>query len=190
MGLNIVKLLLNDLKFIAKFKSNNTNWLTLLKSSLSPSFICIVIYRSSHFIYCLKIPIIPRLIWWCNFIVFKVDIDQRAKLYSALYLPHPMMVVIGRSVCFEGGNIKIMQGVTIGGNLGKSILNDEFGEIQQPVILGNAFIGINSLIAGPVILRGNIFIASASMVSKNAFDTVIFGNNKYSELLNEHRKEL
>jgi len=189
MGLKLFKLLYADLKLIAMFKSLNVNVVTLLKSSLSPSFICTFIYRLAHFFYCLNIPLLPRIIWWLNFLFFKVDIDQRAKLYGALYFPHPMMIVIGRSVQLSG-SIKIMQGVTLGGNLGKKIITENGNKVEQPILKGNIFIGINSCVLGPVTICGQVFIASSALVSKSAEDTIIFGNNKYSELRDEHKNEL
>lgn len=189
MGTKMFKLLFADLKFIAMFKSDNVNWLTLIKSSLSPSFICTFIYRLAHFFHCLSVPLLPRIIWWLNFILFKVDIDQRAKLYGALYFPHPMMIVIGCSVQLNG-SAKIMQGVTLGGNLGKSVITAGGSKIDQPEINGRCFIGINSCVVGPIVISGQVFIASSALTSKDAKDTIIFGNNKYRELLDEHKKEL
>jgi serine acetyltransferase len=108
---------------------------------------------------------------------FKVDIDQRAKLYGALYFPHSMMIAIGRSVQLSG-SAKIMQGVTLGSNLGKKIIRDNGNEVEQPIFKGRCFIGINSCVLGPVTICGQVFIAPSALVSKSAEDTIIFGNNK------------
>lgn len=190
MGTNLVKLLLNDLKFITKHKSNKVSIVKCTKSALSPSFICTFIYRLAHFFYCIKFPLVPRFLWWLNFLLFKVDVDHRAKLYSSLYFPHPVGIVIGHEVYALNGSLKIMQGVTIGGNLGKRENIDNYGYIQQPILLGRIFIGINSILVGPIVIGDEVFIASASIVSKSAEQKLIYSVNNYHEIKNEHQKEL
>jgi len=131
---------------------------------------------------------LPRIIWWLNFLAFKVDIDHRAELYGALYLPHPMMIVIGKDVKLSGA-AKIMQGVTIGGNLGKSeIIGDTI--FTQPVMCGSIFIGANALIFGPIWLSGRVFISAQTVCSKNFETSLIFGTNQSRAALQQHEKEL
>ena len=188
MGKNIFKLLNSDINFIRKYKPVNTNIFIYFKCLVSPSFICVFLYRISHLLHCFRIPLLPRLFWWINFILFKVDIDQRARLYGSLYLPHPMMIVIGHKVEMYG-SAKIMQGVTLGGNLGRKVLvGDNY--IEQPLIDSNIFIGINTIIIGPVYLKGKLFIASNSCVTKNVEDVFVYENNKSKNLRNYHLKEL
>lgn len=123
-----------------------------------------------------------------NFLIFKVDIDQRCNLYGGMYLPHPMGIVIGQHVKLRG-HIKIMQGVTIGGNLGKTLKKGE--SIQhQPWIDGRAFIGPNSILAGPITLTGGIFVSANTILSRDAHNSFIYGSNKLKELTEVYEKEL
>ncbi len=75
MPKNIFNLLSKDLTYIAKYKSSNSTTFSYVKAVLSLSFVCISFYRISHFLHQIKVPLIPRLIWWFNFILFKVDLD-------------------------------------------------------------------------------------------------------------------
>ena len=179
--------LFEDILFIKCYK---TGRLSMLKAMLSPSFICTFIYRLSAFFYCLKIPVLPKLLWWVNFLLFKVDLDFRSNLDGAIYMPHPMGVVIGEYVKLtKGSRLKLMQGATIGGDLGR--FEKRNGKCYyQPIMQGNVFIGINSIVAGPVMLSGNIFVSSSGIVSRSAKDVLCYAVNKTKDLSDSHLKEL
>lgn len=186
MQTNLFKLIADDLRLISRYKKKSAHG--FFYGLLSPSFICTTIYRASHFASTLRIPILPRLIWWVNFMLFKVDIDQRAKLYCSLYLPHPMMIVIGKDTKIIG-SAKIMQGVTIGGNLGRSALIDG-SKITQPQLNGNFFLGANSIIAGPINLSGKVFVSGHAVCTKDAKDSVIYEKNQVGDLNVYHQEEI
>lgn len=181
--------MLNDLAFIAKCKSINKNNVTsLARCSLSPSFICSTIYRLSHQLHKLKIPLLPKLLWWVNFLLFKVDLDHRAKLYGGIYMPHPMGIVIGDGV-YSKGNVKFMQGCTLGGNLGR--FEEVEGKIiRQPQIFSNSFIGINSQLLGPLVFKENIFVAPNSTITKAFGAGLLYGVNEQKPLCHVHIQEL
>ena len=185
IGLNYI---LDDLKSISYYKTGDISVKGCIRGMLSPSFICVCFYRLSHALYLIKVPLFPRLVWWFNYIFFKVDIDQRCKLYGAVYLPHPMMIVIGKDVCLYGA-AKIMHGVTLGGSLGK-LLNSDSGIISQPIIKGSFFFGINVTVLGPVLLKGKIFILSNTLVTKNITGNWVVGNNLEKNLAKKYENEL
>ncbi|MCL6688671.1 hypothetical protein M8R19_08105 [Pseudomonas sp. R3.Fl] len=185
---SLTRLLAEDIKTILFYKKRSKKLIPIFSSMLSPSFICTTLHRISHRLYLFKIPVLPRLIWWLNFLLFKVDIDQRCKLYGGLYLPHPMGIVIGEHVSLRG-YAKIMQGVTIGGNLGKTSCKGE--RIQyQPLMDGRIFIGPNSILAGPITLSGNIFVSASAIASQDASNSFIYSSNKSRKLDEEHETEL
>ena len=104
-------------------------------------------------------------------------------------MPHPIGIVIGSGVMISE-DIKIMQGVCIGGNLGKTV---EFNNrvIMQPQILGGGFLGVHSIISGPVILEKQIFVAANSIVSKSFSESLLlFGVNCSKKLNEEHINEM
>lgn len=150
-----------------------------LKTIFSPSLICMFFFRLSHFFYFLKMMPIAKLIWWINFLLFKVDLDFRAEIKAGIYMPHPIGIVIGSGVKIYG-NLKIMQGVCIGGNLSKS---KKFKGliITQPQILKGGFIGINAIILGPIILKEKIFISANATISKSFSESVFLYNNNFSK---------
>jgi serine O-acetyltransferase len=185
---SLIRLIAEDINTILFYKNRSRSFIHILYCTVSPSFLCTTLYRTAHSLHQFKIPFFPRIVWWLNFLIFKVDIDQRCELYGGIYLPHPMGIVIGQYVSLRG-HIKIMQGVTIGGNLGKTA---KYGEItqHQPWIDGQAFVGPNSILAGPITLRGKIFISANTVLSKNANNSFICESNKFKELTEDHEKEL
>ena len=145
--IDILLLSLRDIRITSHYKAVS-NKLRLFKSLFSPSFICISLYRISHLFYLLKIPLMPKMFWWINFLLFKIDIDYRSKIYAGMYMPHPILIAIGEGVKIFVF-LKIMQGVTIGGNLNRNRIF-EGKVIMQPFIKENVFLGIGVIIAGLV----------------------------------------
>ena len=86
-------------------------------------------------------------------------------------------------------NLKIMQGVTIGGDLGRELVVKD-NAFYQPGFDGNIFLGVNSLVVGPVFFVGNSFVSANSIVSKFSNAGLYFGVNKVGLLRPEHEAEL
>ena len=72
------------------------------------------------------------------------EISLEAKIGPGFRLAHLPGVVIG-SKAVVGRNVEIMQGVTLGGNLGRTK-----GDRTQPRVGDNAFIGAGAKVLGPV----------------------------------------
>lgn len=185
--MNIFKILSSDVSFVSKFKSGRFR---KIKSLLSPSFICCLTYRFSVYFNHLRLPLLPRLLWWFNFIVFKVDLDHRSRLLGGLYFPHPMGIVVGQyAQSYKNATLKIMQGVTIGGDLGKSkVVAGK--KMNQPIFTCNAFIGVNAMVIGPVLFESTVFITAGSIVTGYQGEGCYFGVNRISPLKLVHKKEL
>jgi serine acetyltransferase len=183
----LLSLLKADLSFINQQKSR-VGRMAGLASVLSPSFICTVLYRLSHSLVLMHIPVLPRLIWWINFLLFKVDIDQRARLYCALYMPHPTGIVIGQGTRING-HAKIMQGVTMGGNLGQT-KKINGGISSQPHVNGRIFIGINAIVVGPIELHGHLFISPNTIVAKDIEQDGWVTSKDIRTLSDAHKHEL
>ncbi len=185
--MNIFSLLMKNIAFIGKYK---VGWLALLKALFSPSFICSSIYRFSTFIDYLRVSLLPRILWWLNFIIFKVDLDQRSRLMGAVYFPHPMCIVVGQYVKSNKNScLKIMQGATIGGDLGR-FDNINGAVLEQPVFCRHAFIGVNAIVAGPVVISEPVFIDANSVLSRFSGEGCYYSVNQNSPLKEAHRKEL
>lgn len=121
-----------------------------------------VLYRIAHHFrennYRLLSAVFTRLIRLNS----PVDIEVAAKIGEGIVFAHPLCIVIGGKVKI-GKNCKIMQGVSLGGSLGKK---KECGQ-SQPILGDNVFIGAGAKIIGPVTIGDNVIIGANSVVTKD-----------------------
>ena len=171
--------LYSDLVTNAERKTNDSKHFVAayVKVLLDVNFWIISIYRLSHLFVKLRLYPISKLFWLFNRIVFTVDIDPRADLAGGLVLVHGMGIVIGHEVITKG-KLKIYQGVTLGGNIGKRKI---IGGIDtgQPVIDANVIIGINACVLGPVKINPNSIVGTGAIVTKDIpSDVLVLGVNQ------------
>lgn len=91
-----------------------------------------------------------------------VDIEVAAEIGEGVVFPHPLCIVIGGKVKI-GNNCKIMQGVSLGGSLGRSKADGQ----SQPILGNNVFLGAGCKIVGPVTIGDNVVIGANSVVTKD-----------------------
>jgi len=151
--------ILEDFKFYRKESLSKSVFAVLI----NPCFHCLLLYRVSHMLYRNKLTIIAKCIWFINRIIYNVDIDYRSIIGKNVIIIHGIGIVIGHKVIIED-NVKIYQGVTLGGNNNKNIIyNGE--EITQPIIKSGSILSPNSMIFGPIIVKENSFIKAGEIVS-------------------------
>lgn len=127
-----------------------------------PGFVAICGHRIAHFLYELKVPSIPRLL--SEYIHSKtgVDIHPGAQIADSFCIDHGTGVVIGET-CVIGRNVKIYQGVTLGG---LSVNKADADIKRHPSISDNVVI-----YAGATILGGQTIIGENSIIGGNTFIT-------------------
>nr|WP_319570159.1 DapH/DapD/GlmU-related protein [uncultured Draconibacterium sp.] len=162
--------LLTDLKAYSKGSFKAQGLLNIL-------FYINFLYRLSHFFYKMKLFPIAKLIWILNRLIFNVDIDPRANIDGGFVIKHGLGIVIG-AYANIGKNFTIYQGVTIGGNSGKT-RQFEGIELKQPLIFENVTIGPNSIVIGPIVLHERCQIGAGSIITKDVLKrNITIGNNK------------
>lgn len=135
-----------------------------------PGFYAISIYRFSHELYLLNIPLIPRLMSEYAHRLTGVDIHPGATIGDSFFIDHATGIVIGET-CIIKENVKIYQGVTLGALQVLKSLEDtkRHPTVEENVIIyanatilgGETTIGANSTIGG------NVWITKS--VPKNSF---------------------
>lgn len=103
-------------------------------------------------------------------------------------MPHPISIVVGDGV-YSSADLKIMQGSTLGGSLGQTA-SFENNIIKQPHFLSTSFIGINSVIVGPLIFKDSIFVAANSTITKQIEPGFLYGSNKQKPLSTAQKESL
>lgn len=124
-----------------------------------------VLYRIAHYLRINKFRITAAIFTRIIRLSSPVDIEISVEIGSGVVFPHPLCIVIGGRARI-GRNCKIMQGVSIGGSLGRK---KEDGQ-SQPYIGDNVFIGAGAKIIGPVTIGNNVTIGANSVVTKDVPD--------------------
>ena len=132
-----------------------------------PGLRALILFRFAKKIREKGLRIIPALlVRFCRF-TCNVDIELGADIGFGLKMPHCLGIVIGgKSVV--GANCIIMQGVTLGGNMGKSSQGN-----TQPIIGDNVFIGPGAKILGPVSIGSEAKIGANAVVINDIHDSTV-----------------
>lgn len=123
-----------------------------------PGFYAIAIYRLSHELIKLDIPILPRMMSEYAHGVTGTDIHPGATIGDSFFIDHATGIVIGESSEIKS-NVKIYQGVTLGGIQVKKSLSSIK---RHPTIEDNV-----TIYANVTILGGDIIIGANSIIGAN-----------------------
>ncbi len=127
-----------------------------------PGFHAISIYRLSHELYKLNLPIIPRMMSEYTHGLTGTDIHPGATIGASFFIDHATGIVIGETAVIKD-HVKIYQGVTLGGiQIKKSMSNIK----RHPTIENNVTIYANATILG-----GDISVGANSIVGANVWIT-------------------
>ena len=127
-----------------------------------PGFYAITVYRLSHELYEMNIPILPRVISEWAHGQTGIDINPGAKIGIGFFIDHGTGIVIGET-CTIGNNVKIYQSVTLGA---LSVVKTEANKKRHPTIEDNVII-----YSGATILGGRTIIGKDSVIGGNVWLT-------------------
>ncbi|MEN3324663.1 serine O-acetyltransferase EpsC [Mariniflexile soesokkakense] len=127
-----------------------------------PGFYAISIYRLSHELYVQNVPIIPRMMSEYVHGITGIDIHPGATIGDSFFVDHGTGIVIGETSIIKN-NVKIFQGVTLGGIQVKKSLESTK---RHPTIEDNVTIYANATILG-----GDISIGANSTIGANVWIT-------------------
>ncbi|CAL2057089.1 serine O-acetyltransferase EpsC [Tenacibaculum sp. 190524A05c] len=122
-----------------------------------PGFHAIAIYRLSHELYKIDVPILPRMMSEYAHSLTGVDIHPGATIGDSFFIDHATGVVIGETTIIEN-NVSIYQGVTLGGIQVKK----ELAEVKR-----HPTIGSNVTIYANATILGNITVGKNSVIGAN-----------------------
>lgn len=127
-----------------------------------PGFYAIAIYRLAHELYKAKFPMVPRLMTEYAHRQTGVDINPGATIGQSFFIDHATGVVIGETAIIKN-NVKIYQGVTLGGLFVAKHLQKTK---RHPTIEDNVTIYANATILG-----GETIIGRNTIIGGNAWVT-------------------
>jgi serine O-acetyltransferase len=127
-----------------------------------PGFFAIAIYRFSHKLFKLKVPLIPRLMSEYAHSKTGTDIHPGATIGNYFFIDHATGTVIGET-CIIKDHVKIYQGVTLGAlQVSKELKNVK----RHPTVEENVTIYANATILG-----GETIIGKNSIIGGNVWIT-------------------
>ena len=127
-----------------------------------PGFYAISIYRLSHQLHLLKVPIVPRMMSEYVHGITGIDIHPGATIGESFFVDHGTGIVIGETSIIKS-HVKIFQGVTLGG---LQVKKDMQSTKRHPTIDDNVTIYANATILG-----GDIVIGANSTIGANVWIT-------------------
>jgi len=127
-----------------------------------PGFHAIAIYRLSHELFRLNLPVVSRMMSEYIHGITGIDIHPGATIGNSFFIDHGTGIVIGETSIIKN-NVKIYQGVTLGGlSIKKSLAQVK----RHPTIEDNVTIYANATILG-----GDIVIGANSIIGANVWIT-------------------
>jgi len=127
-----------------------------------PGFFAVVAYRIAHKLFSRDVPLLPRLFTEYAHQRTGIDIHPGAKIGHSFFIDHGTGVVVGET-CVIGNNVKLYQGVTLGG---LRVDRDLRKTKRHPTIEDNVVI-----YAGATILGGETVIGKNSVIGGNVWIT-------------------
>jgi len=127
-----------------------------------PGFYAITMYRISHILWQLDVPVLPRMISEYAHGITGADIHPGAEIGNSFFIDHATGVVIGETSIIRD-NVILYQGVTLGGITVEKALK---GVKRHPTILDHVTIYANATILG-----GDVIIGEHSTIGANVWIT-------------------
>lgn len=115
-------------------------------------------YRVANWLYRHHIPILPRIIWKLQYLLFNCSVPASCIIGEGTKFGYGGIAVVIHSRSVIGKNCLIGQGVTIGG---------KSGWYEVPVIGDNVHISAGAKIIGPVRIGDNVEIGANCVVVKD-----------------------
>ncbi|AMW31598.1 MULTISPECIES: serine O-acetyltransferase [Arthrospira] len=153
----MLKTLRADFRIIFDRDPAARNWLEVM--FCYPGLQALLFHRLAHWLYCIGLPLIPRLISHLSRFITGIEIHPGATIGQGVFIDHGMGVVIGETA-IVGDFCLIYQGVTLGGT-GK-----ESGK-RHPTLGENVVVGAGAKVLGNLQIGNNVRIGAGSVVLRD-----------------------
>jgi len=155
-----------------------------------PGFCSIAVYRLSHELYLMKVPLLPRIISEYAHGKTGVDIHPGATIGDSFFIDHGTGTVIGETAVI-GNNVKIYQGVTLGALFVKKSLakKKRHPTIEDNVIIyaGCTILGGDTIIGRDSVIGGNVWLTESVLPHSVVYQkhhVVVRDSKKVSDQIN------
>ena len=131
-----------------------------------PGYLAITIYRISHELHRLGVPLVPRIMSEYAHSLTGIDIHPGAEISDYFFIDHGTGVVIGETTHI-GRNVKIYQGVTLGAlstRGGQSLRGSKrHPTLQDDVMVypNASILGGDTVVGRGATINGNVFVTQS-----------------------------
>jgi len=132
-----------------------------------PGLYAVTVHRIAHVLYCLKVPIVPRIMSELAHSKTGIDIHPGATIGERFFIDHGTGVVVGETTVI-GRNVKLYQGVTLGalsfdkdpvtGALVKGVKRHPNVEDNVVIYAGATILGGSTTIGHDSEIGGNVWL--------------------------------
>lgn len=126
-----------------------------------PRFLHIVLIRLSLATSRCGFPMLPKVFSIVLYILYRVELNTRARIKAGLVLPHPMGIVIGADQI--GYDVLIFQNVTLGAKTPDVAYNPD----MRPTIGDRVMIGAGAVVVGGVQIGNDSVVGANSLLTKS-----------------------
>ena len=155
-----------------------------------PGFFAISVYRFSHILFKLEVPVLPRVLSEYAHSKTGIDIHPGATIGESFFVDHGTGVVIGESTLI-GNNVIIYQGVTLGAlHVAKELAKiKRHPTIEDNVIIysGATILGGDTVVGRNSIIGGNVWLTESVLPSSVVYqksEVIVRDKNPLNQPLN------
>ncbi|MCV2365067.1 serine acetyltransferase [Paucibacter sp. DJ1R-11] len=116
------------------------------------------IFRLAHILSNWGVPLIPRLLYIFNRVVFSIALPPTVAVGKNVLFGYSGLGIVVHARVFIGSNVKISQNVTLGGRS---------GYLEVPIIEDDVDIGAGACVLGPVRIGRGAKIGANAVVLKD-----------------------
>ena len=148
-----------------------SDWLArdgLAFSRWHPAYLCVLLYRYSHYLHVREHKYAARLIWHLNGLVTGADIPPPIEIGPGFLIPCPAGTAIAGKA---GRNFTVLMCSGIGGELGR--YEDVGAGSGLPVLGDDVFMEPRTGVLGPVRVGNRVRIKAGATVTTNVDDDVV-----------------
>lgn len=128
-----------------------------------PGFHIMLFYWVAHFLWRIRLRLLPRLFMHIGKILTGIEIHPGARIGKGFFIDHGSGVVIGETTVI-GNNCTIYQGVTLGGT------GREKNRKRHPTLKDHITVGSGAKVLGPVKIGNNVKIGANAVVTRDVPD--------------------
>ncbi len=112
-------------------------------------------YRFANFLHRIKVPLIPKMVYFAQYMLFNSSLPASVKMGGGTKLAYGGIALVIHARAEIGKNCIIGQCCTIGGRS---------KHYEVPKIGDNVYIGAGAKILGPIVIGNNVVIGAGSVV--------------------------